>query len=66
MLLVPHIRIARRVNDVMRNKFQIKLSRAVFAFGSIYPDLVKRNRTRYMNTCVKSPRAVGRKASAWV
>ena len=47
MLLVPHIRIARRVNDVMRNKFQIKLSRAVFAFGSIYPDLVKRNRTGY-------------------
>ncbi len=47
MLLIPHIRIARRVNDVMRSKFQIKLSPAIFALGSIFPDIAKHTNTGY-------------------
>lgn len=47
MLLIPHIRIARRVNDVMNSKFQMKLSPAIFALGSIFPDISKRTVTGY-------------------
>ena len=41
MLLIPHIRIARRVSLVVRVRFQVRLSPVVFAFGSIFPDLEK-------------------------
>lgn len=47
MLMIPHIRIARRVNHVMRQRFQIKLSPALFALGNIFPDIAKRTNTGY-------------------
>lgn len=47
MLLIPHIRIARRVSGVLRERFQVRLSPVVFAFGSIFPDLAKNAVTGY-------------------
>lgn len=38
MLVTAHIKIARQVRDVLREKFNVKISLPMFALGSIFPD----------------------------
>lgn len=38
MLVTAHIRIAKQVREILRDRFDAKISFAAFALGSIFPD----------------------------
>jgi len=38
MLMIPHIRIASRVRQVMERQFDARLNPVAFALGSVFPD----------------------------
>lgn len=47
MLMIPHIRIANRVRQVMERRFDERINPAAFALGSVFPDILKRTETGY-------------------
>lgn len=47
MLMIPHIRIASRVRQVMERQFDARLNPVAFALGSVFPDILKRTETGY-------------------
>lgn len=47
MLMIPHIRIASRVRQVMERRFDDRLNPLAFALGSVFPDILKRTETGY-------------------
>lgn len=47
MLMIPHIRIANRVRQVMERRFGGDLNPLAFALGSVFPDISKKTETGY-------------------